>query len=85
MKNKIKQVSELLVEYLSNMINTSDVAEKLSITEEKLEQILKDTQQDWEDADCDKEGATKEQEAKMDLILERAAEKIIRLKQEQNQ
>ncbi len=85
LKNKIQNEIEV------NMINyafssTSLINEVIrpltSVSEEqeqKIDDILLLTQQEWDDADCDFEGATKEQDAVLDRIIEDAAIEIAEL------
>ena len=88
LKNKIKMEVEVnMINFLSNaasstaIINTA-IRPLTSVSEEqeqKISDILDLTQQEWEEADCDPEGATKEQNITLDKIIEDAANSIAEL------
>jgi len=75
----------------ANMINyafssnalINEVIRPLTEVSEEQEQAIDDilclTQQEWNDADCDAEGATKEQDVVLDKIIEDAAISIAEL------
>jgi hypothetical protein len=92
MKNSIQnQVVEVVannvVDYFANSITSSDFVQKhirpiVTVSEdqeEKIADILGLTQQEWDDADCAPEGATKEQDVALDKIIENAAFSIAEL------
>jgi hypothetical protein len=87
-KNKIKKELEVnMINYLSNSKNSTEIINEVirpltSVSEEqeqKIADILGLTQQEWDNADCDFEGATKEQDAVLDKIIEDAANSIAEL------
>ena len=88
LKNKIEKTLEVeMINYLSNTSDSStaiiEVLRPLTSVSEEQEQAITDilnlTQQEWDDADCDDEGATKEQDAVLDKIIEDAACSIAEL------
>ena len=92
MKNSIQnQVVEVVfsnvVDYFANSITSSEIINEIirpltSVSEEqeqKISDILLLTQQEWENVDCDAEGATQEQNIKLDRIIEDAAFSIAEL------
>jgi spore germination protein YaaH len=89
MKNSIQNqvvegVSNNVVDYFSNSITSSDFVEKHIKTivtvseeqEEKICDILAEYNRDWDNADCDAEGATQEQDAELDIIIDNCAKAI---------
>ena len=88
LKNKIKMEVEVgMIDYLSNAKSAASITNEVirpltEVSEEqeqKISDILNSTQQEWDDADCDAEGATKEQDAALDKIIEDAANSIAEL------
>ena len=88
LKIKIKNEMEVeMIHYLSNAKNSTEIIDEIlrpltSVSEEQeqeIDNILCLTHQEWEDADCDAEGANKEQDAVLDKIIEDAAEEIAAL------
>ena len=92
MKNSIQnQVVEVVfsnvVDYFANSITSSDFVQKhirpiVTVSEdqeEKISDILSEYNREWNNADCDAEGATKEQDAELDRIIEDAAFSIAEL------
>lgn len=90
MKNEIKnQLTEViennLVEYFANSISSSRFIDEFirpitSVTEDQEEEIaniMAEANRDWDNAECDVEGATREQDILMDKILEKTASCII--------
>lgn len=76
------QVFDLLAHYAMNSINSSDVAEFLKIEDDNsVSEVLGEFQRDWDDAECDSEGPTSEQEKALDNIQDYFADKLIRLTQ----
>jgi hypothetical protein len=90
MKNSIQNqvvesVSNNVVDYFANSITSSDFVEKHIRTivtvseeqeEEKIIDILAEYNRDWDNADCDAEGATQEQDAELDRIIDNCAKAI---------
>jgi len=80
-------VSNNVAEYFANSITSTDFIENhikpiSSVSEEQEEkicQILKESQQDWDSAECDAEGATQEQNKALDLIIYKCATEISHL------
>lgn len=82
MKNTITQleVCELLIDYSGNIISSSELADKIGKTDNaEVANILKEFQREWDEAPCDEEGATKEQDAYIDSILENYANQLLAL------
>ena len=91
MKNSIQnQVVEVVfsnaIDYFANSITSTEIIEILrpltEVSEEqeqKISDILDLTQQEWDNADADAEGATKEQDCDLDRIIEDAAFSIAEL------
>jgi hypothetical protein len=85
LKNEIEKSLEVnMIDYSFNA--TSIINEVIrpitSVSEEqeqKISDILDLTQQEWDAAEVDAEGATKEQDAALDKIIEDAAEEIAAL------
>ena len=84
LKNKLEveminylSLSSTATEFINEIIRPlTQVSED---QEEKISDILDLTQQEWSDADCDAEGATQEQSAELDRIIEDAAFSIAEL------
>lgn len=89
MKNSIKKktresVENNVVDYFANSISSFDFVEKYiipitSVSEEQQEEIcniLSEYNSDWENADCDPEGATQKQDAELFRIIEGCANAI---------
>ena len=88
LKNKIEKTLEVeMINYLSNAKSEIEIINEIirpltEVSEEqeqKISDILSLTQQEWDDADCDAEGATKEQDVALDKIIEDAAFSISEL------
>jgi len=88
LKNKIEKRMEVeMINYLSNAKNSTEIINEVirpltEVSEEQEQEIgdiLNLTQQEWDDADCDSEGATKEQDVVLDKIIEDAACSIAEL------
>ena len=90
MKNSIQNqivevVSNNVVDYFANSITSSDFVENhirpiTDVSEEqesKITDILSEYNRDWDNADCDAEGATKEQDLELDSIIEKCAKAIV--------
>ncbi len=85
MKNKLVEVvSNNVVDYFANSISSSDFVQKhirpiVTVTEEqeeKIGDIISEYNRDWDNADCDSEGATQEQDAELDRIIEKCSKAI---------
>lgn len=82
-----KEIEVNIIDFLSNAKTATafinEVIQPLTEVSEEQEQEITDilllTQQEWDDADCDFEGATKEQDAVLDRIIEDAAQEIAEL------
>ena len=80
----VEVVSNNVVDYFANSINSSDFVQKhirpiVTVSEEqeeKISDILSEYNKDWDNADCDSEGATKEQDAELDRIIEKCSKAI---------
>lgn len=88
LKNEIKKEVEVnMIDFLSNAKSEIEIINEIirpltSVSEEQeqaIADILSLTQQEWDNADCDAEGATKEQDAALDKIIEDAANSIAEL------
>ena len=92
MENSIKKQVEEVVsnnvgDYFSNSISSVDFVEKhirevVSVStgqEEIICNILAEYQNNWNSADCDGEGATREQDMALDEIIEKCGKEIINL------
>ena len=88
LKNEIEKRMEVeIINYLSNAKSSTEIINEVlrpltSVTEEQeqaIGDILDLTQQEWDAADCDAEGATKEQDVVLDKIIEDAAIEIAEL------
>lgn len=77
MKNEKRMIENALVEYSSNMPNTyiSKLQEQYGY--DRFDDILAEFTREWEDAECDEEGATPEQDAILDKILSDTAQEIL--------
>lgn len=89
MENSIKKQVEEVVsnnvrDYFANSINSVDFVEKnirevVSVSTEQEEiicNILAGYQNDWDSADCDDEGPTREQDMALDKIIEKCGKEI---------
>ena len=80
----VEVVSNNVVDYFTNSITSSDFVQKHIKTivtvseeqEEKISDILSEYNRDWDNADCDSEGATKEQDAELDRIIDKCSKAI---------
>ena len=80
----VEVVSNNVVDYFANSITSSDFVEKhikaivtvSEYQEKKISDILSEYNRDWDNADCDSEGATKEQDAELDRIIEKCSKAI---------
>ena len=80
----VEVVSNNVVDYFSNSITSSDFVQKhiksiVTVSEdqeEKISDILSEYNRDWDNADCNSEGATKEQDAELDRIIEKCSKAI---------
>ena len=88
MKNLKNKLEVEMINYLSGAKKAAEIINEIirpltsSVSEdqeEKISDILHLTQQEWENADCDAEGATQEQDAELDRIIEDAAFSIAEL------
>jgi hypothetical protein len=88
LKNEIEKSLEVnMINYLSHGSTATEIINEVilpltSVSEEQeqaIADILEHTQQEWDAADCDFEGATKEQNVVLDKIIEDAAEEIAEL------
>jgi len=87
-KNQIVEaVSNNVVDYFANSIASSDFVENyirciIPVSDEqesKITDILSEYNRDWNNADCDAEGATQEQDLQLDLIIEKCGKEIMNL------
>lgn len=89
MKNSIQNqvveaVTNNVVDYFANSITSSDFVQKhirpiVTVSEEqeeKISDILAEYNRDWDNTDCDLEGATAEQDAELDRIIEKCSKAI---------
>ena len=88
LKNKIQKTLEVeMINYLCGAKSANEfineilrpLTEVSEEQEQKISDILDLTQREWENADCDAEGATQEQAAHLDRIIEDAAFSIAEL------
>lgn len=83
-KQVIKVVSNNVVDYFANSITSYNFVQKhirsivtvSEYQEKKISDILSEYNRDWDNADCDSEGATKEQDAELDRIIEKCSKAI---------
>ena len=84
-KNQVAEaVSNNVAEYFAELINSSDFIEKhigkiVTVSEDneaKICNILAEYSMDWNSADCDAEGATQEQDAELNRIIDDCAKDI---------
>ena len=83
----VEVVFSNVVDYFANSITSTEFINKIlrpltSVSEEqeeKISDILSEYNREWSDADCDAEGATQEQNKKLDRIIEDAAFSIAEL------
>lgn len=81
------EIENNLVNYYANSITSSDFVNNhmrkfVSIDEEKEEKIcdvLAQSQRGWDNIECDAEGATQEQDAEMDKYLEEVTSGILEI------
>lgn len=81
------EIENNLVNYYANSITSSDfvnnrIRKFVSIDEEKEEKIcdvLAQSQRGWDNIECDAEGATKEQDAEMDKYIEKVTLEILKI------
>ena len=87
-KNQIlKVVSDNVVCYFANSISSTNFVDKHirpinSVSEEmedKITDILAEYNREWDNADCDEEGATQEQDKELDVIIEKCSKEISNL------
>ena len=88
LKNKIEKELEVnMINYLANAKSSTEIINEVILPltevseeqEQKISDILGLAQQEWDAADCDAEGATKEQDAALDKIIEDTAISIAEL------
>ena len=88
MKNLKNKLEVEMINYLSGANSTTEFINEIirplltSVSEEqeqKISDILSEYNREWENADCDAEGATKEQNTNLDRIIEDAAFSIAEL------
>ena len=86
-KQQIESLCELLVEYAANGIGGMTIIEFLGfdpdvvndITDD-IDNILSAFEEEWKDAPCNPEGATKTQDLFMDRLLSRTAKELLSIK-----
>ena len=71
MKTK-QQIENALILATANLLNTRDVLG----SSEEVNAIIRQFLEEWEDAECDEDGATPEQNEVLDAILDKYAQKI---------
>lgn len=71
MKTK-QQIENALILATANLLNTRDVLG----SSEEVNEIVRQFLEEWEDAECDEEGATPEQNEVLDAILDKYTQKI---------
>lgn len=71
-------LTNLLVEYAANSIESSEVLKQFNVECEDSGMILlREFTQAWEAAPCDNEGPTQEQDKYLDAILEEYTEALL--------
>ena len=73
------EVCELVLAYITNVRPAHEIANELGVDEEKASLILNEASDAWDEADCDAEGPTTEQDKQLDAILGDAANELIAL------
>jgi len=77
---KKEQLFDLLIDYTANIIISSEIAEFLgTANEEAVIKVLGEFQRAWDSADCDPEGATKEQDRILDEIVDNYAKELLQI------
>ena len=77
--NSTVLLADMIVSFFANCISADVIAEQFGKDANAVRDILFSAMKRYEDADCDDEGATSEQNAVMDKIIEETAEKILAL------
>ena len=87
MKNLKSEIENNLVNYFANNISSQEFVNKHILNQTTIElgekkeaeicEILAQSQSDWDAMPCDAEGATKEQDAKMDTFLSKISNDIL--------
>jgi hypothetical protein len=76
----MKTLEKDLIDYFSNSISIDQIIENIgNLPSDKIEsitQVIKESNQDWENAPCDDEGPTAEQNERLDEIVKIAVLKI---------
>ena len=70
-------IIDMLTAYAANSISGCDIAEKLNKDEDEVFNILREFQKEWDEAPCDEDGPTREQDEHMDGILENYAQELM--------
>ena len=87
MKNLKSEIENNLVNYFANDISSQEFVKKHILNQTTIElgekkeaeicEILAKSQSDWDAMPCDAEGATKEQDAKIDSFLNKISNEIL--------
>ncbi|TXH08069.1 MAG: hypothetical protein E6R04_11635 [Spirochaetes bacterium] len=81
-KSNTEILSDYLVKYLNNGLSADYIAGFLGLessTNENFQRILSILRDKWEEAPCDEEGPTKEQQLFIDSIVDSAAVALMQL------
>lgn len=74
---KISEETTVLVEYAANACGSARVAEVFGVEDnDELKTLLSDFEEEYDEVEVDPEGATAEQDAKLNAILESYRKKI---------
>lgn len=80
----MKNLENAIIDFLSNTLSASEIAEKFLLDEEKTREILWHSQREWDDVVVAEEGATTEQDLALNLVIQRAVEALEMAKKESN-
>lgn len=72
-----EELEGLIIEFFSNLRNSISISKYLNKDEESVTEILVKAQRDWDDAECDDEGATPEQDREMDNIIKDTIDQLL--------
>lgn len=76
---KISEETTVLVEYAANACGSARVAEVFGVEDnDELKTLLSDFEEEYDEVEVDPEGATAEQEAKLNAVLESYRKRIMK-------
>jgi hypothetical protein len=79
-----EKATNYVIEYFACILGINDFIKRLDVQvseeqEEQIANILGEYSRQWDDAPCDDEGATAEQDANFDRIIDECATEIAKL------